>query len=548
MPSFLSLVSFCVLAGGAFAQAPVVQLGGTAVTGVYDSCQNTPSSSCLEYFAGLPYAEPPTGNRRLRPPVLKTALSGPTFDATTERPACLQPGLPTSSEDCLTLNIRRPYGVDPSKRLPVVVWFHGGGFRLGRIDLYNGSAIVHQSVQRTMPAIYINFNYRLGPLGFPQGKEADAKGALNLGLKDQLAVLQWIQANIAAFGGDKNKVTVAGQSAGAISIGVHFLRPSFSQLARGAIFHSGSANSHFIRDGSFRQNDWENYVKAVPACQSLASSMSTFDCLRTQDSATLLTAAMAADGQSIEQYPWSPALDGIFGVFPALPSEIFKLGLFARMPFISGTVLDDGTIFSRDVDGAQTIRNNLIVNHTVTNNPVVKTRLERAVDRLMELYPDDPAVGSPYGQTTPLPRHYKRLSSIYTGLLWLAPRRLWSRAATKWGVNVFGYHFTDLYPNRLPHLGVQHGLELIYLFPGHIGLWDADAVLSRRMRDYWISFVSTSNPNNVQGPDAPPAWNKYTLNNPTVMNLNTVGFGNVPDTFNKTQTDFINSRSNIFRR
>jgi acetylcholinesterase len=100
---------------------------------------------------------------------------------------------------------------------------------------YNGSAIVAEAAIRGTPVIYVNFNYRVGPLGFPQGSEAAERGALNLGLKDQLVALEWVQANIGAFGGDKTKVTVFGESAGAESIAIHMLQPSFVKLARAAV-------------------------------------------------------------------------------------------------------------------------------------------------------------------------------------------------------------------------------------------------------------------------------------------------------------------------
>jgi acetylcholinesterase len=142
------------------------------------------------------------------------------------------------SEDCLTINVLRPAGVDNNTALPVMAWIYGGGFAGGLSSTYNGSAIVAKAALRGTPVIYVNFNYRTGPLGFPQGAEATKEGSLNLGLKDQLAALEWIQANIGAFGGDKSKVTVFGQSAGAASIAIHMLRPSFKKLARAAVIQS----------------------------------------------------------------------------------------------------------------------------------------------------------------------------------------------------------------------------------------------------------------------------------------------------------------------
>lgn len=108
-------------------------------------------------------------------------------------------------EDCLTINIFRPSGATELSSLPVLFWTHGGGYQTGPASSFNGSALVAQSVQRGTPIIYVNFNYRLGPLDFPQGAEAASRGILNLALKDQLAALEWAQRNIGAFGGDKDK-------------------------------------------------------------------------------------------------------------------------------------------------------------------------------------------------------------------------------------------------------------------------------------------------------------------------------------------------------
>ncbi|KAF8868318.1 Alpha/Beta hydrolase protein [Mucidula mucida] len=160
-----------------------------------------------DFFGGIPFAEPPLGELRLKAPVKKFFLDVDVLDALNFGPGCLQPKATFPiSEDCLTLNIFRPSGIAANASLPVLFWTYGGSFLSGASSIYNGSAIVAQSVLRGTPIIYVNFNYRLGPLGFPQGNEADFRGELNLALKDYLAALEWVQTNIQAFGGDKSKV------------------------------------------------------------------------------------------------------------------------------------------------------------------------------------------------------------------------------------------------------------------------------------------------------------------------------------------------------
>jgi carboxylesterase type B len=183
----------------------------------------------IENFKGIPYAQPPTGNLRLRPPQ-PLAKSFGTFTSQLLPNACPQfwsavdggtlpedvAGLVTSSapfkkitlqsEDCLTLNVQRPAGISTSTKLPVVVWFFGGAFAIGATHLYDGTRIVKQSIGLKQPIIYVAVNYRLGGFGFLPGKEVSADGSSNLGLRDQRLALQWVQDNIAEFGGDPSKV------------------------------------------------------------------------------------------------------------------------------------------------------------------------------------------------------------------------------------------------------------------------------------------------------------------------------------------------------
>lgn len=111
-------------------------------------------------------------------------------------------------EDCLTLNVQRPAGIDSSANLPVVAWIFGGGFEFGSTQLYDGAAFVEQAVSNNMPVVYVAINYRVAGFGFMAGKQLQSEGSTNLGLRDQRLGLQWIQDHIAAFGGDPTRVTL----------------------------------------------------------------------------------------------------------------------------------------------------------------------------------------------------------------------------------------------------------------------------------------------------------------------------------------------------
>lgn len=197
--------------------------------------------SGVESFKGIPFAQPPVGQLRLKPPQPLTSALG-TIDGTGSPRACPQfffsvddSTFPTSvlgtilntplfqavtnaGEDCLTINVQRPAGTKADAKLPVLFWIFGGGFELGSTSMYDGTSLVAESVAQGKPIVFVAVNYRVGGFGFLPGKEVLADGSSNLGLLDQRLGLQWVADNIAAFGGDPDKVTVWGESAGAISV------------------------------------------------------------------------------------------------------------------------------------------------------------------------------------------------------------------------------------------------------------------------------------------------------------------------------------------
>jgi len=217
--------SFC---GAAAAEtvAPVVRIDTGEVSGV--------TAGGVTSFRGIPYAAPPLGNLRWRMPqparpwpgVLKADAFGPT---------CMQADEVPKSEDCLTLNVWRP-AIMPAAPLPVMVWIYGGALIHGRTAMYPLDAIARQGV------VAVSMNYRTGRLGFfahpALAREAPDDVRANYGHMDQRAALQWVQRNIAAFGGDAAKVTISGESAGGGSVLVHLTSPLSRGLFQRAILQS----------------------------------------------------------------------------------------------------------------------------------------------------------------------------------------------------------------------------------------------------------------------------------------------------------------------
>ncbi|KAL0578841.1 hypothetical protein V5O48_003165 [Marasmius crinis-equi] len=522
------------------AATPNVTLGNTTLVG------REFSQFKHDFFGGIPYAKPPVGELRLQPPV-KAELNGTTFDASNYTASCLQPRLNMTemSEDCLTINVYRPTGVSEGANLPVMFWTYGGGFLVGTATTWNASAILAQSIARGTPIVYVSFNYRLGPLGFPQGGEAGRKGALNLALRDQVLALEWVQENIHAFGGDKSKVTIFGESAGSIMIGIQFLNPDFSKLVRAAMFESGSAATPFEHTPEFREDDWTNFVAGVPGCTSVANTNNTFDCLKTANSTSLLSGIQTAIDKSDELFAFSPTLDGPGGFLPERPSKLWEKGQFARLPFIAGNVLDEGTVFvpASSTYDEQSLRQVLRANFSSPDVSVAT--LDGAIDRIVQLYPDEPALGSPFNtgnETFGLPQGYKRWAAITGDMSFHSQRRLWQQTVSKTGVKTYGYLFTQPQAGS-GAIGVSHGSDVLYVYGGVTD--PADVSLSRTIIDYWVSFATSLDPNDGKGLPR-PMWNSYTPNSQVLLELNNASTKLIPDNFRKEQMDFINQNPTTF--
>ncbi|KAI0824007.1 esterase 1 [Trametes gibbosa] len=512
--------------------APQVQLGGTTLIGR----QNTGQT---EFFGNIPYAEPPVGSLRFAPPVLKTDPGVASLDASQFGVSCPVGGSSNPVEDCLKINVQRPLGTTSTANLPVMVWIYGGGFQAGEAAQYDGIGFTITGINRGTPFIYVNFNYRLGVLGFPQGDEATSRGALNLGLKDMLTALEWVQHNIAVFGGDPSKVTVFGQSAGALALANLFLNSNLESLARAAIFESGAQSTLPMLPGAHRDPDWRRFVSAVPECSG-ASSTDSFDCLRQASVAEILNAQGAASGQSGEQFPWAPVIDGSGGVIPDLPSKLLAAGQFSRLPFISGSNLDEGTQFvSTSISSDDQLTQ--FLDTFITPLGPTSSAEQAQISGLLQLYPDDPAQGSPYGtgsNTFGLGSQYKRAAAIAGDIWFHSVRRAWNQAASAQGVKVFAYLFSDPQAVGTPSQGVAHGSELGYVFqqPGT----DPARTLSAIMKDYWISFATTLDPNDGIG-NSRPQWQQYTPSNQAIMQLQGGNTTMIPDTYRAQQISFINS-------
>lgn len=312
-------------------------------------------------FAGVPYAAPPTGARRWAPPAPVAAWGPGVLDATHDAPGCLQvctddepPHICPArvDEDCLYLNVWAPLA-PAAGSLPVVIFIHGGNFHDGYVGgleqtgglLYDGRPWVAEQNQ-----VVVAINYRLGALGFlyTAGSGADGLSAGNLGLLDQLAAVAWVRANIAPFGGDAARVTLMGQSAGAMSISCHLTSPANAGLFQGAIMVSNPFGEAYREPASALE--LAAAFSNLTGC-GLDLSPAAAACLRAADSATLLAAShgaetvLAPDAGNLLQIvvAWGPTIKT--GLLPDRPLEAFRAGAVLDVPIVLGTTANESVIF-----------------------------------------------------------------------------------------------------------------------------------------------------------------------------------------------------------
>ncbi|GJE92629.1 carotenoid ester lipase precursor [Phanerochaete sordida] len=491
--------------------APTVTLDRGTFTGGVDGPTH--------HFLGIPYAQPPVGDLRFRLPRAPEPYIG-AHDATAFGRACTQqdtrPQFPASinssvtqtltmnalaepsGEDCLTLDVWMPADVEEGAKLPVVVWMFGGGFEVGGTSLYNASTVVSRSIEMNQPIVYVGMNYRLSLFGFLGGKEVKESGVANLGLQDQREALRWVQRYIAAFHGDPSKVTLWGQSAGAISAGLHLLAHDGDArgLFRGAFMQSGSPLP--VRDVA-SPADQARY-DAVVGKVGCAGAEDTLACLRGASFEELKSAADKSPGlygfESLN-IAWQPRVDGVF--LTADPWALIQDGAVADVPFVSGDCDDEGTVFAMPSLNLTTDAQTAAYIHS-TYLPASTPSQLRA---LLALYPSAPGAGSPFGVglNDSLTPQYKRLAALQGDLAFHAPRRvlLGARAARQPAWTYLSKREKDT-----PGLGSAHTTDLFNSFGGG------------DLTDVVVNFVNHLDPNGAPSTNASatasgtlPYWPRY---------------------------------------
>ncbi|THH21400.1 hypothetical protein EW146_g169 [Bondarzewia mesenterica] len=525
------------------AGAPTVQLDqGTFVGNLNGSFKN---------FLGIPFALSPTGDRRFRLPQANHPYTG-THNATIFGESCPQQSseviIPNQavaqavesflsnrssvsnpqSEDCLSVNIWAPANATAGLKLPVLVWVYGGGFEDGQTASFDGGVVVQRAIDLGTPVIYVSMNYRLSLFGFLGGKEVKEAGVGNLGLQDQRLALRWVQKYITAFGGDPKKVTMQvlnwGESAGAISVALQMVTNNGDDegLFRGAIMQSGSP----IPSGDIIDN--QPFYDAVVNETGCTNATDTLECLRGVSFESLQSAANQSPGTMSPMslnLAWLPRVDGVF--LKDDPQILVQNGNVANVPFITGDCDDEGTLFTlslTNITTDQEARDYLSSNY-------MPNATDQQIDRLLELYPSDPAAGSPFdtGDANAVTPQFKRLAAVQGDLVFQAPRRFFldQRSLKQ---NTWSFLFKR--GKSTPILGSFHGSDLTGIY---------GSVVGSELKDFIIHFAVSLDPNGVSSLH----WPKYTNESPELM---TFLDGSVPlnitaDTYRAEAFDFLTELS-----
>ncbi|RMF40390.1 MAG: carboxylesterase family protein [Planctomycetota bacterium] len=446
----------------------------------------------VEVFKGIPYAAPPVGDLRWRPPqpvepwsaVRKCDRFGPKSLQNNNRDGGNQ------SEDCLYLNVWTSRDRDQQKR-PVMVWIHGGGFTQGsgHQPVYDGTQLAKRGV------VVVTINYRLGALGFlphpALSAESPHDSSGNYAILDQIAALKWVRDNIANFGGDPDNVTIFGESAGGTSVYLLTATP----LAKG-LFHRAILQSPWLDPVIFR--DLKNGNENGPSAESegavaVAKLIETIDGKQEQETSKVsaldatedvlrrLRALPAEEILGKLKQRWPVVTDG--WIFPKAPRAIYADGDQHDVPIIVGTNRDEGTMFAprRAFGGSlESFRQAMVERYGEFGNKVAEFYAPQSAEDL-----------------------WRVAVQQITDVWFVQPARELARAMDRQGTKVWMYHFTK---PVWGWMGAAHAAEIGYVFGNLEDPSPADAALSDAFMDYWVQFAATGDPN----VDSQPAWPRYT--------------------------------------
>lgn len=457
---FLSLVS-CAIAAGQNHEIPLVTLDGGPIIGVIKG------ESAM--FLGIPYASPPIGDLRWRPPEIMPPWEKP-LDATQPGAHCPQSRhQDVSSEDCLTINVYIP-SLKSEEPLPVLFWIHGGGYRTGTGAYYssrninNPTELVDAKLWNRQGIILVTLNYRLGALGFFAHDALDGSQGVNYGLLDIVAGLKWVNRNIDTFGGDKSRVTIMGSSAGGNAVQTLMVMPQVEGLFSAAISQSGYGTTVLPRTRHVES------LTGSPSAEKISKAIleraieTSSDPLLAED-LRALTANQLVNANDGLHYP---IVDGIS--LPEEPGILFWQGKQHSVPYMSGGSTYDGSSYKAELG---------------LSPDTLLASTEPYAGAVRALYEIETVTYSP------------EVKQLFGDLRYVLPSRYTTQQMNR--VNQPGYLYMLSYipqSEREHWRGAPHSWQKRPLFR------DEGIPIINDMRQYMVNLVKTGNPNSI----GLPAW------------------------------------------
>jgi para-nitrobenzyl esterase len=485
-PTLLA-ASLFVFSASAAAQVATVSVTGGRVEGV----QQGPVTS----FKGIPFAAPPLGDLRWTAPRAVVPWKG-IRKANHFAPGCMQSEaiiarekMAPVGEDCLYLNVWTP-AKTPAAKLPTMVWIHGGGFSWGATSLptYTGGNLSARGV------VVVSIAYRMGVFGFlahPALSRETGHGSGTFGLQDQIAALHWVKANISRFGGDPSRVTIFGESAGAISVSMLTASPPAAGLFQRAIGESGGSMA------PIRAAD-----EAGQEVYSLGLAEHNGEAFFKRLHVNGLRAARALPASAIEDADdvggmFRPTQDGY--VIVGDQYQLFQHARINDTPILVGTNSDDGAMFVEPARSSKAFQDD------------VRARFGPAAPNLLAAYPH--ATQADAARSSQL---------LFRDALFAWPTWSWARLQSRRARSpAYFYHFDYYHPDRSPG-GAGHGSELPSILGNHAPYFGdrsgaapdaSDLRMQDLMTSYWVNFAATGDPN---GPGL-PRWPAFDEGKPTTM-------------------------------
>ncbi len=487
----LSLMKTCVspillfalgaaFVASAFAQAPApVRTETGLVQGV--------AEKGLTVYKGIPFAAPPVGDLRWRAPQPAAKWEGVRAADKFGPDPYQGDGKGDVSEDCLYLNIWTP-AKSPGDKIPVLVWIYGGGFSFGSnsTPTHNGEHLARKGV------VLVTINYRVGPLGFLAHPELSAedprKVSGNYGLLDQIAGLKWVQRNIAAFGGDPDRVTIFGESAGGIAVSMLCASPEAKGLFRGAISQSGGSFGP-TRETTYPGENMRTLAQAEASGVAYAQRAGATSIAELRK----LTPDKLPPGWG-SGAAW-PIVDGV--VIPDDQHKLYEAGKYNDVDILVGYNSDEGLSFAREKTPEEYRAN-------------VEKRYGPFAEKLITAYP---------ATATTVPKIARDLmrDAAFGWQTWA-----WATLQARTGKSKVFYYYFDQHPVRpadAPNAdhGMPHGVDVPYVFQtldrNDAKLTVGDWAISETVSTYWTNFAKRGDPNG----DSVPAWPRYTDGDRRVM-------------------------------